>query len=271
MPLPVIGDHTFAALSADHTHTCGITDTAELMCWGSNTYGELGMSAGGGSPRRMAASHAFRLVGTAIEHTCAVTLDDVTLCWGRNEHYQLGTEDVDASCRFGAGWVGCSDMAQEVTTAIRFTTLDTNTVVTCGLADGGRAYCWGANGSGQLGDGSGRDRASPTPVAGDRSFTLVTVGFKHVCALVAEGDAFCWGRDAGTFGAGRDGPVIPAPAMAAPGLRFTKLSAGFEHTCGVTTSGVTYCWGRNWQGQLGNGRSGLDQRETTPVRVVAGG
>ena len=37
---------------------------------------------------------------------------------------------------------------------------------TCGIAADGFAYCWGSNGSGELGDGTLRDSSTPVRVAG---------------------------------------------------------------------------------------------------------
>jgi alpha-tubulin suppressor-like RCC1 family protein len=36
----------------------------------------------------------------------------------------------------------------------------------CGLADDGKAYCWGLNSTGQLGDGTTVDQPAPVAVVG---------------------------------------------------------------------------------------------------------
>jgi serine/threonine-protein kinase len=57
---------------------------------------------------------------------------------------------------------------------------------------GGVAWCWGANTLGQLGDGSGLPANEPVRVAGDLSFTSLSVGFQFTCG-VAAGAVWCWG------------------------------------------------------------------------------
>ncbi len=113
-------------------------------------------------------------------------------------------------------------------------------------------YCWGGNGSGQLGIGATGRRESPTAVFGEHSFVSLTAGDSHTCGLTASGAAYCWGynRD-GELG---DGTTInhdrPEPVWG--GRRsFVSLTAGVYHTCGLTASGAAYCWGGNWNGQLG--------------------
>jgi alpha-tubulin suppressor-like RCC1 family protein len=75
-------------------------------------------------------------------------------------------------------------------------------------------YCWGFNGSGQLGDGTMADRVAPTRVvgvggAGQLGEVLeVGAGTLHTCARLASG-IVCWGDgDLGQLGG--------APTSAAP-------------------------------------------------------
>jgi alpha-tubulin suppressor-like RCC1 family protein len=50
---------------------------------------------------------------------------------------------------------------------LTFTALRAGAYHVCGLTSNGSAYCWGDNESGQLGDGSYKPSAKPTPVAGN--------------------------------------------------------------------------------------------------------
>lgn len=119
----------------------------------------------------------------------------------------------------------------------------------CALA-GTSVYCWGANGHGQVGDGSVTDRASPTlvltPAAG------VTSGPNHNCAIV-RGAAYCWGvNEHGEIGDGStDDRWMPTGVANLP-AEVTAVSAGERHSCAIS-GGAVYCWGDNTWGQLGRG------------------
>lgn len=79
---------------------------------------------------------------------------------------------------------------------------------TCALDRSGRAYCWGANYVGQLGDGSTKDRLVPVAVRWPgkrRAKTLIQISASgsHTCALDTSGHAYCWGATtSGSWGMG---------------------------------------------------------------------
>src|SRR5690606_7713325 len=63
----------------------------------------------------------------------------------------------------------------------------------CGLTVDGEAYCWGANLSGRLGDGTDTDRQVPVRAAMGLTFESIRPGRSHSCAIAAGGQAYCWG------------------------------------------------------------------------------
>jgi alpha-tubulin suppressor-like RCC1 family protein len=154
-----------------------------------------------------------------------------------------------------------------------FSILATGDSHTCGLTPAGAAFCWGYNSTrslislndvptGQLGDGSTLDRATPVAVSGGLTFTSITAGAFHTCGLVAGGAAFCWGANrnevvatateampSGQLGDGTS-QHRSSPAAVTGALVFASISAGWFHTCGLTSGGVSYCWG---SGGLGVG------------------
>jgi alpha-tubulin suppressor-like RCC1 family protein len=64
---------------------------------------------------------------------------------------------------------------------------------TCGVAESGDAYCWGANDRGQLGDSTRTDRPAPTLVKGGLHFQSLAAGDQHVCGVTVAGLIYCWG------------------------------------------------------------------------------
>jgi hypothetical protein len=144
---------------------------------------------------------------------------------------------------------------------------------TCGLATDGRAYCWGSNNRGQLGNGTQTQRLRPVAVStGTVRFVQISAGGSHTCAVTAENRPYCWGANfAGQLG---DGTFTARLTPVRVGTRlFRQIRAGDEYTCGLNLNGAAYCWGNNEFGQLGksgvfegpNGQSG------TPTPVLVGG
>jgi hypothetical protein len=81
------------------SHTCGITVTLEMVCWGYNAAGQLGdgSTTDRSSPARISGGLRFRSVSAGVLHTCGVTLEGNAYCWGRNTEGQLGNGTLNAS------------------------------------------------------------------------------------------------------------------------------------------------------------------------------
>jgi alpha-tubulin suppressor-like RCC1 family protein len=152
-------------------------------------------------------------------------------------------------------------------TPLSFRQMSAGLFHTCGVTTDGRAYCWGDNVSGQLGDDTNVDRAVPTPVAGNLRFSLVSAGATYSCGVTTDERAYCWGQN--TTGQLGDGTTTSRlrPVAVGGGRRFRDVRAGYFHTCAVNPFDVAFCWGHNSNGQVG------DNTTTTrllPVRVRGG-
>jgi alpha-tubulin suppressor-like RCC1 family protein/uncharacterized protein YjdB len=148
-----------------------------------------------------------------------------------------------------------------------FTTVAAGLFSSCALSPAGRAYCWGDNDAGQLGDGTTADRHAPVAVAGNLTFAQIAVGEQHTCGVTTAGAAYCWGANA--FGQLGDGSTTGSlvPVAVSGGVSFSKIALGNLHSCAVTSGGSAYCWGSNFAGQLGDG-STTDR--TAPTLVTGG-
>lgn len=121
---------------------------------------------------------------------------------------------------------------------------------------GGALECWGANASGQLGDGTTAGRMLPGPLPlplaplGDGAAPVeLALGARHTCAL-RNGEVRCWGDGSrGQLGTGAVTSQVTAsaatPVMASGGGVLSgavALGAARDRTCALVGDGVR-CWG----------------------------
>ena len=137
----------------------------------------------------------------------------------------------------------------------------------CALAFDGGVFCWGVNGSGELGVGTidNLPHLRPVPVPG--TFRSIDIGASSACALGMDNRAYCWGNT-GRFGGpgAASGTVVTSPTLISPELTFSVLRTG-THTCGLTPAGKAYCAGDARGGRLGDGTSENVIRPFVPVRT----
>lgn len=144
-PVEVAGlTGSVSAVSAGHMHTCAVMTTGSVKCWGRNGNGQLGdgTTRDRNTPVDVSGlSYGAQDVVSARDHTCALLEIGRMKCWGDNRYGQLGnsilttrTTPIDV--------LGLNGRARGVTAGEGHT---------CAVTDDGAAWCWGNNGSGQLG------------------------------------------------------------------------------------------------------------------------
>jgi alpha-tubulin suppressor-like RCC1 family protein len=258
-PVAVVGGLRFLQVSAGLWHTCGITTEHVMYCWGQNKEGQAGNGYVDniGTPTQMVTDLRFREVSAGDDHTCAITVSDLAYCWGANDEGQLGHGGGPAArpnpTLVGGGY--------------HWLRLSAGDVHTCGVTGRNRAYCWGNNRNGALGDGSTTNRTVPVAVASGMLFLQITAGTNHSCAINIGYRAFCWGtNNEGQLGDGTRIHRLTPTAVAGTRV-FNRVSANLGFTCAVTRTGQGVCWGRGLEGQLGNGTT---FRRALPTPVSGG-
>jgi alpha-tubulin suppressor-like RCC1 family protein len=265
---------TFRQLSGGRYHTCGITLSGVAYCWGANLDGRLGTDdqTPSARPRQAATAVAFASIGSGWNHTCGLSKAGLVYCWGFNQEGEVGARIPPAD--------SVRVLTPRPVSAQSFKEMAVGGLHSCAIDLTDKAWCWGFNGYGQLGDGTTNWTlnnlvdSTGAPIAGipvavqtGLNFQSIAAGAQHTCALAA-GIPWCWGDNRywqlGTSGVTRS--LTPLQVSLPAGVTgFASLSAGDYHTCGVTAAGKAYCWGDNEYGQLGTGTTA---NSPTPIPVA---
>jgi alpha-tubulin suppressor-like RCC1 family protein len=278
----------FTQIATGAQHTCGISGTRRLYCWGSDINGNLGVGTAssdctaqiGGRcnlvPIPVTGAERFVSVTAGEFHTCALTGNGTAYCWGGNYYGQVGTGTVGGEVRVPTAIVG----------GHTFTSISAGRMHTCGIDTGGDTWCWGWDEWGQLGAGiTGADRCTffgsnepcsgtPLRVSGTVRFAEVAGAEKVTCGRAISGAVYCWGENVGgTDGTdcqfGQNANCTRTPLLQVGGATFTRLGMGGSHRCGQKADGVLWCWGYEFYGAFGNGTA-FTQAPDTLVRAAGG-
>lgn len=216
----------FASVSVGGEGTCALTVGGAAYCWGQDGAGELGNGAPSDfsahpTPTAVSGGLIFTALSAADRFACGITAAAAAYCWGFNGQGNLGAGTstgpqtcVDQDLRTGQP-ASCSTVPVAVKGGLTFSAISAGGLgagvhpgdsFVCGVSSRGTGYCWGGNGSGQLGDGTFTDRLIPVAVAGGLTFTTISGGRDHTCSVTASRAAYCWGgtaRRSSAMGHGR--------------------------------------------------------------------
>lgn len=252
------------AVDAGGGHTCALTNTGRLFCWGSDTRGRLGDGAvilQQAEPVEVAgAATNWATIDAGDSHTCATKLNGRLYCWGFDGFSKLGDGDTETDQ---------PTPVQVAGNATNWASVAVGDFHTCAVKTNGRLFCWGSDDQGQRGDGpanTGVD-GDPIRIGTATDWTAVSAGRVHACARNAGRHLFCWGNDAtGQVGNDTGTSDQPAPVeVDGAATDWAGISVGRLHTCARRTTNTLYCWGFDDSGQLGDG--GTDTNQAVPSQV----
>jgi len=265
--------------TGDSLDTCALDTAGVAFCWGNGSLGLLGDGQTVSSTLPVAVNTSGVLKGKTLTQisagynaTCALDTAGAAFCWGNNLNGELGDGGITPSS------VPVAVNTSGVLKGKTLTQISAGFLQVCAVDSAGAAFCWGFNGSGQLGDPGASDSDVPVPVdsAGvlaGKTLTQISAGFLQACALDSAGAAFCWGNNSyGQLGGGgtasSDVPVAVQTSGVLAGQALTQISTNFYQTCAVDRAGVAFCWGGNPDGELGDGTT---RDSDVPVAVDTSG
>jgi alpha-tubulin suppressor-like RCC1 family protein len=242
----------FADLSGNDSHTCALA-SKQIFCWGDNAYGQLGTGTTTDSLKPTPIKYTDGLqagtitkVGTGNAHTCALSQNQVW-CWGTGSYGQLGIGTAPSAVT--------TPTKVDALASFVVSDLSVGAYNTCAVVSS-RAYCWGWNPDGQLGDGTTVNKLVPTKASTASALSTVNVTQisttdYHTCARKVDNTAACWGRNtSGQLGNQTNTSSLVAVAFYGNGV--TEVRTGSHHTC-ILASSRLWCTGDNAYGQLGYG------------------
>lgn len=255
-------------------HACGVGTDGKAYYWGRNTSGQLGngSTTSSSSPvlvlqGQIPSGITIRDIGAGVRGTCAIASNGKTYCWG--DYYSGSSSNTPVLLSGGA-------LASNYQTIAVSLAHDDVGQAACLITDAGSMYCWGNNGSGQLGNGTNTNSLSPVLVSQGQlplgaKWLSVSQGGYSTCGMTDQGLGYCWGNNYyGQLGLGNTTTVntpqtvvMGGNSQIPSGTKLIAISGGYDDDgganamfCGMSDLGNVYCWGSNTYGQLGYGVTG---------------
>lgn len=149
----------FRTVAAGGAFTDGLTPGGQVYAWGTDSLGQLGNGSTDGQTTPEPVSlpgSTVTAVAAGSAHTLALTSTGALYAWGANTLGQLGT---------GTSASSTSPVPVATPAGVTFTAVAAGGDDSLALSSTGVVYAWGANGHGQLGDGTTFGSATPVAVA----------------------------------------------------------------------------------------------------------
>jgi alpha-tubulin suppressor-like RCC1 family protein len=272
-----------ASASGGAGFALGLSRTGGVLAWGANGSGELADGTSTGPehceergegpapcdtvPSAVAGVTEISATSAGGNFGLALTKQHEVLAWGANGSGQLGDNSTTPSaapvkvCAAGEAENPCRHYLTEVVA------ISAGKEHALALLKTGGVVAWGANGSGQLGDGtSGALGEVPFAVCADAAcassvepVTAIAAGEAHSLALLRSGKVVSWGSnahsqlgDCAQGGSSNYAVYVAATQSCSSHLEaVTAIAAGESHSVALLSSGKVVDWGQNAQGELG--------------------
>lgn len=246
-PQPVPGISEAVSVAAGNVHTCAVRKNRQVLCWGGSADGDPRLGRGPTATIAVGPIPNFSadVVSGGFVSTCAISVSAVS-CWGGNDYGVLGIN--------AAGPRDSPTPVYNLSNVVSVSVGPTGHACAVVSTDR-RAYCWGRNTFGALGDGTTTDSSAPVPVQNLSGAVKVAAGSYSTCALLLTGQVSCWGNNsAGELG---DGTSMQRLDASTPDVsQVTSVRAGAGHWCVVQKTGHVACWGQNGGHQTGSAAAG---------------
>jgi alpha-tubulin suppressor-like RCC1 family protein len=262
---------TVTSVRAGCQFSLALTSTGHLLAWGRDNVGQLGDGNTGDNfnsdvpiPVSVPPGTRAKAISIGEADAFALTSTGHLLAWGFNSVGQLGVGKKAT--------VEATPLQVPLPAGTEVKSIAAGSDFGFALTTNSALFAWGANDTGELGNGSTRSRRAPVRVRFHLRgkpvgrITSLVAGCAHTLALTSSGAVLAWGfnRD-GELGTGNTARHHAPVRVDLPrGTRARSISAGCTFSMALTTSGHVLTWGSGKAGQLGIGST---SRRIRPARV----
>jgi alpha-tubulin suppressor-like RCC1 family protein len=293
-PVTVKGLKEVTAIAAHGSFALALLSNGTVEAWGANTYGQLGDGTTTDRAEPVAVSGLSEVVGIAAgrTHSLALLGNGSVVAWGNNELGELGVgsatgpekctvkEEIEFEVVIEVE-KPCSRKPVLISELGEVSAVSAGGGFSSALLSNGTVKAWGANGVGQLGDGTEGPEACETTEEGEKleepcsrtpvsvselgEVSAISAGGSYDLALLSNGTVKAWGANgSGQLGDGTNTTRF-AP-VAVSGLEgVSAISAGSSHSLALLAGGALKAWGSGASGALGTGETA---NTNVPVAVV---
>ena len=255
-----------------NSHACAVLDNGDLVCWGANGDGQLGIgntsTNGVWEPTTVNVGSGLTAISVATGNsaTCALLSDHSVKCWGKNNLGQLGlgnSSNNDVLTPHTVTFNGASTPLSVHAGRNEF----------CAQLDNGSAACWGQNADGQFGLGNTTSQTSPIALTlpTGRTIASMSMAKDFICITLDNGSVVCAGRNT-EFQIGQG--TISAAELSwkyVIGLDMVAHSVelGQDVGCAHLVNGSMACWGEDVWGLFGNSTTSYTSRVASTATQYA--
>ena len=239
-----------------NSHSCVVLDNGELVCWGANDDGQLGLgnttTGGVWEPTTVNVGSGLTTLSVSVGNsaTCALLSDYSVKCWGKNNYGQLGLGNTSSN---------------DVLTPHTVTFTGSSTPISlhagrnefCAQLDNGSAACWGGyNEFGQFGLGNLTAQNTPIPLSipTERTITSMSISKEFMCLSLDNGSVVCAGKN-NVFQLGTGATSTQESTwqyVAGLGTTAQSVELATQMGCAHLVNGSVVCWGKDEWGLFGN-------------------